>query len=180
MIAQMMAAEHPGRVRSLTSIMSNTGDRRHGIISPRVLPKFLSHSPTRETAALDGTMLYQHFAGPAWDFDVHLERARVGVARSYRPKGLLRQLAAIAATGDRSELLAGITAPTLVIHGLADTLVTPSGGIATAKAIPGAQLLMFPDMGHDLPASRWGDKAAAVRSLADRANAGASETMVAG
>lgn len=180
MIAQMMAVEHPDRVRSLTSIMSNTGDRRHGIISPKVLPKFLSHSPTRETAALEGTMLYQHFAGPAWDFDVHLERARVGVARSYRPKGLLRQLAAIGATGDRTELLGRIDVPTLVIHGLVDPLVTPSGGIATAKAVPGAQLLMFPDMGHDLPTCRWDDMVSAIRTLAERADHSASAPMVAG
>lgn len=170
MVAQLLAAHHPDRVLTLTSIMSNTGDRRHGIISPRVLPKFLRHSPTRETAALEGTELFSSFAGPSWDFDVHLERARAAVERSYRPKGLLRQLAAIAATGDRTEALQTIDVPTLVIHGMVDSLVTPSGGMATAKAIEGSQLLMFPDMGHDLPASRWEDIVTAVRTLADRAH----------
>lgn len=168
MIGQLLAFHHPDRVLTLTSIMSNTGDRRHGIISPRVLAKFLKHAPTRETAAVDGTELYRHFAGPAWDYDVHLQRATVAVQRSYRPRGLLRQLAAIAATGDRTELLETLDVPTLVIHGLVDTLVTPSGGIATAKAIQGAQLLMFPDMGHDLPAVRWVDMVTAIRTLADR------------
>lgn len=170
MVAQVLAAYHPDRVLTLTSMMSNTGDRRHGIISPRLLPKFLSHAPTRETAALTGTELFSHFAGPNWDYDVHLRRATAAVERSYRPVGLLRQLAAIAATGDRTQLLETLDVPTLVIHGLDDTLVTPSGGIATAKAIHGAQLLMFPDMGHDLPTVRWGDMVTAIRTLADRAH----------
>ena len=75
---------------------------------------------------------------------------------------------AIAASPDRTEALGSVTAPTLVIHGLRDPLVLPSGGIATAKAIPGSRLLMFPDMGHDLPRPRWGEIVEAIVQNAER------------
>ncbi len=75
---------------------------------------------------------------------------------------------AIAASPDRTAALGSVTAPTLVIHGLRDPLVLPSGGIATAKAIPGSRLLMFPDMGHDLPRSRWDEIVEAIVQNAER------------
>jgi pimeloyl-ACP methyl ester carboxylesterase len=75
------------------------------------------------------------------------------------------------ASPDRTPGLAGVRVPTLVVHGLLDTLVKPSGGIATAAAVPGARLLMFPDMGHDLPRPRWSEMVEAIRLNADRADA---------
>jgi len=81
-------------------------------------------------------------AGASWD-------------RGRNPAGVARQLAAIIASGDRTPLLKTIRVPTLVIHGTADRLVAPSGGRATARAIPGARLLLIPGMGHDLPRGAW-------------------------
>lgn len=170
MIAQTLAIEQPDRVRTLTSIMSNTGDRRNGSITPRLVPKMLKHKPTPENAPELGAKLYSNFAGPHWSYEEALERGRARVARSWRPQGSARQIAAVAASPDRTEALNNLDVPTLVIHGLLDSLVLPSGGIATAKAVPGSQLLMFADMGHDLPEPRWDDIVSAIRLQADRAD----------
>ena len=86
--------------------------------------------------------------------------------RSYRPDGSGRQGLAIAASPDRTWDLGRVRVPALVIHGLADPLVQPSGGIATARAIPGAKLVMYPDMGHDLPEPRWDDVVAEIAAIA--------------
>ncbi len=170
MIGQSLAIGHPDRVRSLTSIMSNTGDRKNGGASRRVLARVVrAKPPTKETAAEAGTELYALWAGSAWDRDEHLATARLGVERSYRPHGLERQAAAIAAGPDRTEALRSVTAPTLVVHGLQDRLVKPSGGTATAKAVPDSRLLMFPDMGHDLPKTRRAEIAGAIAVNAARA-----------
>ena len=90
------------------------------------------------------------------------------MARDYDPAGTVHQMMAIAGSPDRTAALRSVTAPTLVIHGLRDPLVLPSGGIATAKAIPGSRLLMFPDMGHDLPRRRWGEIIEAIVQNAER------------
>jgi pimeloyl-ACP methyl ester carboxylesterase len=170
MIAQSLAIAHPNRVASLTSIMSNTGDRKNGGINKRVLVKVLrTKPPTRETAAEFGTEQYALWAGSSWDREEHLRLARIGVARSYRPRGLERQTAAIAASPDRTADLRRLDVPTLVVHGLQDKLVLPSGGIATARAIAGSRLLMFPDMGHDIPRTRWAEIAGEIATNAGRA-----------
>ena len=170
MIAQTLAIEHPDRVRSLTSIMSNTGDRINGRITSRLIPRMIKHKPSRANAAVEGAELFSHLSGPHFNYAASLERCHARVNRSWRPKGSGRQIAAIAASGDRTKGLQNLDVPTLVIHGLVDRLVLPSGGIATAKAIPGAQLLMFNDMAHDLPEPRWEDIVSAVRMQADRAD----------
>lgn len=170
MIAQSMAINHADRVASLTSVMSNTGDRKNGGIDKKVLLKLARRKPpTKETAAEDGTEMYSLWAGSAWDRAAHLEGAIRGVERSYRPAGVERQTAAISASPDRTADLGRVTAPTLVIHGLEDKLVLPSGGTATVEAVPGARLLMFPDMGHDIPKTRHSEIADAIRINASRA-----------
>jgi pimeloyl-ACP methyl ester carboxylesterase len=170
MIAQTMAIQYPDRVASLTSIMSHTGDRRNGGIDRKVLAKLVRRPrPSRAEAAEVGTEMYSLWAGSAWDRDEHLARARDGVARSWRPDGVERQTAAIAASPDRTRALGTVTAPTLVIHGLEDKLVLPSGGVATAEAVPGSRLLMFPDMGHDVPRRRWNEMTDAIAANAGRA-----------
>lgn len=158
MIAQTMAYEHRPRVRSLTSIMSETGDRRNGRTDGRIMAR-MARAPkiARHEAAAFGTEMYSLWAGSAWDRDEHLARGHRAVARSWRPLGVERQTAAIAASPDRTDDLATITAPTLVIHGLQDRLIQPSGGIATTRAIPGSRLILYPDMGHDLPRTRWAE-----------------------
>lgn len=163
MIAQSIAIGHPGKVLSLTSIMSNTGDRKHGkpaMSLLRKMPRLLGGQPnadgTISKKLLDnGVETTRLISGP--HFDETEERAMIQRAfeRDFTPAGTMRQMMAISASPDRTSGLRTVTAPTLVIHGLVDPLVQPSGGMATARAVPGSRLLMLPDMGHDLPRNRW-------------------------
>ena len=158
MIAQAMAIKHPGKVASLTSIMSNTGDRKHGRMKRsmlRKLPKLMVRNP--DDAVANGVEMFRLISGPHFDPVAARQLGEEGCARSYQPDGAARQTMAIAASPDRTWDLRRVRVPTLVVHGLLDPLVTPSGGIATAEAIPGAKLVMYPDMGHDLPLPRWDD-----------------------
>jgi pimeloyl-ACP methyl ester carboxylesterase len=158
MIAQMLAARHPERVRSLVSIMSTTGARRVGQPALRVLP-LLAKPPAKERdAAIERTVHLMGIVGsPGFERDVADTRELAGQSfdRSTDRSGSGRQLGAILASGDRTAAVRTITAPTLVIHGTADRLVHPSGGKATAKAIPGARLELVEGMGHDLPRGAW-------------------------
>jgi pimeloyl-ACP methyl ester carboxylesterase len=156
MIAQSMAIRHPQRVASLTSIMSHTGDRRRGRVSPKLLrklPRLLSRDP--DDAVRNAVKVSRLIAGAHFDEALAREAATAAFERNYDPAGAARQTLAIAASPDRTADLGSVTAPTLVIHGLADPLVRPTGGIATAKAVPCSRLVMYPDMGHDLPRQRW-------------------------
>jgi len=168
MIAQQLTIDHPSKVRSLTSIMSNPGDGKSGRIAGKVMAKMARMpEPTRETAADRSVESFALWSSPHFDPAVHRARSQVSVERSYRPVGVARQTTAIMASPDRTDGLGAVSAPTLVIHGLVDKLVKPSGGIATAAAVPNSTLLMFPDMGHDLPEPRWDDMIEAIRRNAD-------------
>lgn len=170
MIAQTVAIEHPARVRSLTSIMSTTGNRRVGQPKARLLKQMARRGAlTPETAVDSSVDTFCSICGPTFDETKFREMAEASVARSWRPDGTARQLAAIIASGDRTPQLRRLDVPALVVHGLVDPLVRPSGGIATAKAVPGARLLMFPEMGHDLPVARIGELADEIRANASRA-----------
>jgi pimeloyl-ACP methyl ester carboxylesterase len=158
MIAQTLAARHPQAVRSLVSIMSNTGSRRSGQPSLRVYPIFLRRPPSgREALIAHMERLFAVIGSSGLPRDVDDIRAiaQDSYDRDHDPEGSGRQLAAIIASGNRTAELERITAPTLVIHGTADPLVSPSGGRATARAIPGAELMMIRGMGHDLPRAAW-------------------------
>ena len=157
MISQEMAINHPKKVRSLCSIMSNTGDRRNGGIAFSLVRKLARglKDPTLETAVEDSVVLFAEISGDHYDAEEQRKLATMSVTRSFTPQGAARQTAAIGASPDRTARLSAVTAPTLVIHGLQDPLVKPSGGITTANSIPGSRLLMLPDMGHDLPRPRW-------------------------
>lgn len=170
MIAQALAIRHPHRVRSLTSIMSNTGDRRSGQMSRRLLVKWLwLRRRVRRDPIGGGIELWRAIAGPHFD-EVEVREAVVrAYERSHDPDGTSRQTAAVLTAPPRTQALGTLSVPVLVVHGLADRLVKPSGGTATAKAIPTARLLMFPDMGHDLPRARWAEMVDAIRANASRA-----------
>ena len=158
MIAQTIAARRPERTLSLTSIMSNTGARLSGQPTFKVLPLFLKKPPRGREDYIDRTVkLFGVIGSPGFDRDEGDLRAMLanGWERGHDAAGPGRQLAAVLAAIDRRKLLGRITAPTLVIHGKADPLVRPSGGRATAKAIPGARLLLIDGMGHDLPRGAW-------------------------
>ncbi len=173
MIVQEMSIDHPHKVRSLCSIMSNTGDRRNGSISLSLLRDVgRLGEPTRDNAVDYAVEMFEAISGPHFDEQRFRELAEVQVARSFDPAGVARQSAAVAGSRDRTELLASVKVPALVIHGLLDPLVKPSGGEATAKAIPGSRLLAFGDMGHDLPRPRWPEIRDSIVASGQRTQAG--------
>ncbi len=177
MIAQTMAARHPRSVRSLVSIMSGTGSMRSGQPALRVYSIFLRRAPReREAFIKHMERVFSVIGSPEYS-DQGREEIRAIAAASFErdsdPHGSGRQLAAIIAAGDRTAELRRIGAPTLVIHGSADPLIAPSGGRATARAIPGARLLMVPGMGHDLPRALWSQLIDAIASHAQQADAAA-------
>ncbi len=154
MIAQTMAIEYPDRVASLCSIMSTTGNPRVGNAAPSVLGKLRKAQSRSDNPVQDSVDFFTVIAGPHFDPEEHALLAEAAMARSSDPRGVARQMAAIMASPDRTRALRKLDLPTVVIHGLLDRLVRPSGGIATAKAIPNSRLLMFNDMGHDIPKPR--------------------------
>ncbi len=158
MIAQTMAITRPERVLSLTSIMSTTGDRGVGSATPEALTLLMTRPPDdRAGYVANAVNASRLLHGNVLPFDEERTAARAGgfFDRSYYPVGTGRQLVAILASGDRTPALAAVEAPTLVVHGDADPLVDHSGGVATAKAVPGAELRTIEGMGHDLPLERW-------------------------
>jgi pimeloyl-ACP methyl ester carboxylesterase len=158
MIAQMLAAEHPEAVRSLVSLMSTTGSRWQGQPALSVYRYLLRPPPRDRDGYIDRSAAVFGLVGSTgFERDEQYVRERAGRAydRGYDVSAGGRQLGAIIASGDRTKALARIKAPTLVIHGSVDKMIRPSGGRATAKAIPGARLMMIEGMGHDLPRGAW-------------------------
>ncbi len=156
MIVQTMAIEHPDRLLSVTSIMSTTGDPEYGAASPEALTVLLTPPPASRDEMVARSADYAVWSSSRYfDAGRAAELAAVGYDRSFYPEGSTRQLSAIYASGDRTELLADVATPMLVIHGLDDTLIAPSGGRRTAELVPGAHLLEVADMGHDLPEPLW-------------------------
>ena len=158
MIAQTLVIEHPERVLSLASIMSTTGDRSVGETSQAGL-EALTAVPPPDRDGYVATLLEarRKIGSPGFPFDEERSRgiARRSFDRGFHPKGTVRQTIAIILSGDRTERLAEIKVPTVVIHGEDDPLIGVSGGRATAAAIPGSKLIVIPGMGHDWPAGVW-------------------------
>ncbi|RZM00053.1 MAG: alpha/beta hydrolase [Variovorax sp.] len=154
MIAQRVAVTAPERVASLLSVMSSSGAR--GLPGPRSdVQRLLMRRPagTDEAALVAHSMrLVKLIAGPVFPPDEAALRERLvhALRRAYRPRGLLRQITAVAADRGRADLLARITSPTLVLHGNADPLVPVACGLDTSRRIPGARFALVPGMGHDL------------------------------
>ena len=179
MIVQTMAIEHPDRLLSVTSIMSTIGDPQYGQAAPEAMAALLAPPPaTREEniarSADTATWASRRYFDPARAADV----AARSFDRSFYPEGATRQLAAIFASGDRSEPLRGVTTPMLVIHGLDDRLIDPSGGRRTAELVPSAHLLEVADMGHDLPEPLWPLIVSAIVGHGDVAAAASAEMAV--
>lgn len=173
MIAQLVAAAYPERTLSLTSIMSTTGNPAIPPARPEALAVLTNRPATTDPDALvafsvNAARVIGSPAYPASE-DRLLTRVRADLQRSYSPTGFMRQMAAVVAGGDRRARLAAITAPTLVIHGDADPLVSIEGGRDTAASIKGAELKVIPGMGHDLPLELVGTIAGAVADIASRA-----------
>ncbi len=158
MIAQTMAIEHPRSVRTLTSIMSTTGDPNLPLPSAEALALLLTPSPAERGPYLEHAWRWkQALSGPKYPEDKQRIRARAARAfdRGLYPEGAARHMAAMLASGSRKEALAAVSAPTLVIHGDADPLVPVEGGIDTAGSIRGAKLTLIRGLGHGLPPAVW-------------------------
>lgn len=173
MIAQNFAANYPERTLSLTSIMSTTGNPAIPPAKPEAMAVLTNRPATADPEALMAFLANaaRVIGSPAYPASEERLMARIcaDLERSHSPTGYVRQMAAIIAAGDRRARLAAITAPTLVIHGDADPLVSIEGGRDTAASIKGAELKVIPGMGHDLPLELVETIADAVAGAASRA-----------
>jgi pimeloyl-ACP methyl ester carboxylesterase len=176
MIVQTAAIERPERVRSLTSIMSTTGSRRVGHPSYRTFGLLVGERPREREATIERVVkTFKVIGSPGYPFEEGRIRELAGLSfdRGHSEAGIARQMHAITASGDRTPGLRKLDLPALVIHGKKDILVNPSGGRATAKAIPGARLRLVAGMGHDLPRALWPTFAEEIAANAAKAPQGA-------
>ncbi len=174
-IAQTVAARHPERVLSLTSIMSTTGRTSVGAPTPAASAAVMAAPGGDRAAVIEQAVAVARAIGsPGFALDEDDLRERTGVAfdRGFDPIGTVRQILALLSSGDRTGLLATVAARTLVIHGREDPLVDLTGGEATAAAIPGAVLVVIDGMGHDLPRPVWPQVVAEIAATVRRAEAG--------
>ena len=174
MIAQTVAYRHAAKTRSLVSIMSSTGNPALPQAKPEAMAVLLTPRPADRAGNVEAAVRASQVIGsPAYPQDAARlrERAALMFDRAFTPLGTVRQMAAIFAHGNRAPRLSAVTAPTLVIHGVADPLVPVEGGRDTARAIPGAELLEIEGMGHDLPPALWKRIADAIAGHTRKAEA---------
>jgi pimeloyl-ACP methyl ester carboxylesterase len=172
MIAQTMAIRHPERVLSLASMLSTTGDRWVGTPKLRVWTILTRRAPEDRDAYIEYFLrVFRMIGSPGYPADDERTRAVAAATydRCHYRAGTARQLGAIMASGSRTAGLRGLDVPTVVIHGEADPLVPLRAGVATARAIPKAELLTIPGMGHDMPSALWPTYVDAIAKNADRA-----------
>jgi pimeloyl-ACP methyl ester carboxylesterase len=176
-IAQTMAIEHPARVRTLTSIMSTTGDRSVGQPTEKALAVLFAPRPADRAGTIERVVdNYRVIGSPGFGFDEAAlrERAALSYDRANDPEGVMRQMAAVWVSGDRTDQLRTLSVPTLVLHGREDQLATVSGGVATAEAISGSEIVIFDGMGHDLPRELWPALIEHISALIGKQEAAAS------
>jgi pimeloyl-ACP methyl ester carboxylesterase len=172
-IAQTAAIRAPEKVRSLSLIMTSTGSRRVGQADPRLISRLVQRPviPDADAAAEAVIETFRVIGSKGYRLDEERLRdlARRSFERAYDPGGYRRQLAAVVAQPNRTAQLRRLDLPTLVMHGLHDPLVAPSGGLALARAIRGARFVGFSGMGHDLPRELWPEFADHISALVRRA-----------
>ncbi len=160
MIGQIMALRFPGRIRTLTSIMSTTGDPTLPPPKPEALAVLVTPIPLERSAYVESWLnVWRVLSGPQIPVQEFLARkwAELSYDRGVNPHGFLRQMAAVIASGSRKDALKTLTVPALVIHGDADPLAPLECGIDTANSIPGAKLRVIKGMGHALPEAVWSE-----------------------
>jgi pimeloyl-ACP methyl ester carboxylesterase len=167
-----MAIARPERVLSLASMLSTTGDRRVGTPKLRVWSILMRRAPRDRDAYVEYFVrVFRTIGSPGYPADEQRIRDSAGATfdRGHHPAGTARQLAAILASPSRTAALSELDIPAVVIHGEKDPLVPFRAGQATARAIPNAELVRIPDMGHDMPRELWPTFADAIATNADRA-----------
>ncbi|HZZ67887.1 MAG TPA: alpha/beta hydrolase [Phenylobacterium sp.] len=175
MIVQRMALDHPGRILSMTSIMSTTGAPDAFKSTPEAAAVLNLPPPDPKAdfeAFVQNRMANARTIGsPAYPWTDEENRARVVAEyqRAFNPAGVVRQRNAVGADGDRTAALKGLKLPVVVLHGADDPLLMKVGGEATAAAIPGAELRIVPGMGHDLPPGLYDIFVDAITTAASRA-----------
>jgi pimeloyl-ACP methyl ester carboxylesterase len=171
MIAQQLTIDHPELVRSLTLLMTTTGEPDVGQASPELLAKLLelaSPATDRADAIARGIALARLIGSPDFDEDYHRRRQESFHDRAYDPPGVGRQMMAVVSSPDRAAGLALLDVPTVVIHGSVDPLIDPSGGRRTAELIPNATFVEIEAMGHDLPSRVWPELVRLVAAVTSR------------
>ena len=169
MIAQLIAIHHQERVLSLTSIMSTVGGPNVVQAEPSVGAALLAPPGRTRKERVEQSLANRRLifgTGMPFDEDRARRKAERAVDRCFYPDGVRRQIAAIFAAPDRTAALGELTTPTLVIHGENDPLVPPANGRQTEAALPGAQLIMVPGMGHALPEQVWPQLVDAIKAVA--------------
>ncbi len=171
MIVQRLAIDHPGRLLSMTSVMSTTGDPDVGQPTPEALAALTTPAPVDRDGAIAQHLANNRIYGSPAHFDEARLRANAAAAydRAHYPEGVRRQFLAVGADGSRTEALRSVAIPALVLHGDCDRLIDISGGRRTAEAIPGARFVALEGMGHDYPPFYWERIVSEVANHADPA-----------
>ena len=178
MIVQTLAIEHPERLRSVTSVMSSTGEAEYGQGTPEARALLFGPPAADRDEAIANHLAGLRVWGSPGKVDEAAQARFAGEAfdRAFDPAGVARQLTGVAASGSRAQALRDVRVPTLVVHGSADTLIDPSGGRRTAELIPDAEFVLLDGMGHDYPAAYWDEWVEVVTEHAAKADAALPES----
>ena len=168
MIVQKLAIDHPGRLLSITSVMSTTGDPDVGQPTPEAMAALTTPAPADRDGAIAQYVANNRIYGSPAEFDEERLKANAAAAydRAHYPEGVRRQFLAVGSDGSRAAALGGVRVPALVLHGDQDRLIDISGGRRTAEVIPGARFVALEGMGHDYPPAYWGSIVADVAAHA--------------
>jgi pimeloyl-ACP methyl ester carboxylesterase len=178
MIVQTLAIEHPERLRSITSVMSTTGELDFGQQTAEARARLFGPPATTREEAIANHLAGLRIWGSPGKVDEEAQARFAGEAfdRAFDPAGVARQFMGVTASGSRAEALRSVRVPTLVMHGSADTLIDQSGGRRTAELIPGARFVLLEGMGHDYPTAYWDEWVELVAEHAAKADATIQQT----